>query len=183
MCDEPVGRRWAAAVRVLTVLLVAALLAGLGGCGAAPVADPGPDPATAGADPTQGAIAEPAPADAAARSDAPGCAGEAAEFLEAATALLAEWEAAEAAADAQATEELGPAIDRLEAILARARELEPPECALDAKVALVRFMALTIDYQNGLWAQDCELCIEEQQVQARAAKQRVARLLGEVAAR
>ncbi len=109
------------------------------------------------------------PAPVAAPTAAP-CAVEAASFVAAARAALSTWDEAEAAAKAAEGEALGAAIERLTAARGGFTALEAPECARAAKVAITRYMDLTIEVQNAIYGDDCRLCIEEMEMQAAAAR-------------
>ena len=95
-----------------------------------------------------------------------------ADFARAANAYLLEWDDALHTADAVPVEEMGPAVAQLEAIRDAVAALQPPSDVLGAKVSLVRYMDSTIGYQRGIWSKDCEICINEQKVQAVAARER-----------
>ncbi|NLD44383.1 MAG: hypothetical protein GX657_12935 [Chloroflexi bacterium] len=109
------------------------------------------------------------PAPVAAPTAAP-CAVEAASFVAAARAALSTWDEAEDAANAAEGDALGTAIERLTAARGGFTALEAPECARAAKVAITRYMDLTIEVQNAIYGDDCRLCIEEMEMQAAAAR-------------
>jgi len=100
------------------------------------------------------------------------CAVRAAGFLEEANAVLLRWEEAESAARAASRDGAEAAIARLIALRDEAGDLDPPECGLAAKVSLVRYMDLTIQYHNALWAEECPACIEPTREQAEAFRER-----------
>ena len=120
-----------------------------------------------------GACAPVAPASPAAEdASEASCAEVAGGFAVQAREALARFEEADAAAAAAGEDEARVAIDRLSAVRAEFAALEPPECALPVKVGIVRYMDLTTDIHDAVWADDCRLCIEDMRAQARAARSR-----------
>ena len=106
--------------------------------------------------------------------DAPGapCVEVAAGYATQARDAFARFDEADAAAAAADEEDLRAAIDHLAAVRAEFSALEPSECARPVKVSIVRYMDLTTEIHNAVWADDCRLCIEDMRAQARSSRAR-----------
>ena len=154
-------------VRLGAVSWIVAVTLLLGAC--APAAPDLPAaPASPGVGDAPGAPASPGV------GDAPGapCVEVAAGYATQARDAFARFDEADAAAAAADEEDLRAAIDHLAAVRAEFSALEPSECARPVKVSIVRYMDLTTEIHNAVWADDCRLCIEDMRAQARSSRAR-----------
>jgi len=99
------------------------------------------------------------------------CAEQSRDFVSALTASLAAWEEGESDTLGSGGDRLAEGIRRLEDIRDEVSTMAPPDCALHVKVSMLKFMDLTIEAQYMILTDDCHTCIEEQEAQAKAAKE------------